>query len=309
MNNRNQHTIEISEGVRLPFVGFGTYLLKPSEAADAVMTAIKLGYRHIDTASGYENEAEVGKGIKAGLKAAGIDRSELFVTTKLWPGYSLWGDIPKDYVATLEAFEASRTALDIDYLDLYLIHAPSGGAERLNEWRALIDIQKKGLARAIGVSNFTETHIEEISSAGLALPSVNQIELHPWSQKPELVSYLRTKGISVIAYSSLVPLSTWRAGEGRDNAKTEEMKAAGADVASPFKSMARKYGVSEAQLLLRWGVQNGYGVLPKSVNPERVRQNLDLFGFEIEEPDMAAIREMDRGDGVAWYTGDPRYMG
>jgi 2,5-diketo-D-gluconate reductase A len=159
--------------------------------------------------------------------------------------------------------------------------------------------------RAIGVSNFNKSHIEEIKAAGLPLPDANQIELHPWSQKPELVSYLTKNGISIIAYSSLVPLSSWRDVEGQDSAKTEDMKVDGASVDSPFKIMAKKYGVSEAQVLLRWGLQKGYAVLPKSTNEERMRQNIDLFSFEIDDEDMAAIAKMDRGDGVAWGSGDP----
>jgi 2,5-diketo-D-gluconate reductase A len=155
------------------------------------------------------------------------------------------------------------------------------------------------------VSNFNEAHIEEIKAYGLPLPDANQIELHPWSQKPGLVSYLRQNGISVIAYSSLVPLSTWRDAEGQRSAKTEEMKADGASEGSPFKIMAKKYDVTEAQVLLRWALQNGYAVLPKSTSEERIRQNFDLFSFEIDNEDMAAIAAMDRGEGVAWSAGDP----
>jgi 2,5-diketo-D-gluconate reductase A len=155
------------------------------------------------------------------------------------------------------------------------------------------------------VSNFNEAHIEEIKSAGLPLPDANQIELHPWSQKPDLVSYLAENDISIIAYSSLVPLSSWRDVEGQASAKTEQMKADGAGPDSPFKVMAKKYNVSEAQVLLRWGIQKGYAVLPKSANAERIRQNIDLFGFEIDDKDIAAIANMDRGEGVAWSSGDP----
>jgi 2,5-diketo-D-gluconate reductase A len=133
------------------------------------------------------------------------------------------------------------------------------------------------------------------------MPDANQIELHPWSQKPELIAYMAENGIAPIAYSSLVPLSTWRTQEGQDSAKTDAMKADG----SVFTQMAAKYGVSEAQLLLRWGVQNGYAVLPKSLNPDRMRQNIDLAGFQIDDADIASIKTMDRGEGVAWASGDP----
>ena len=307
MNSQPTRTPTMATG--LPMVGFGTYLITDEDAPGAVAAAIGAGYRHIDTAAGYHNEAGVGEGIRLGLSAAGLDRADLFVTTKLWPGNPAWGDAPKGYDETIAAFEASRSALGLDYVDLYLIHAPSGGSERVNEWRALVDLKAQGKARAIGVSNYTETHFEEIRAAGLPMPEYNQIELHPWSQKPELLGFMAENGIAPIAYSSLVPLSTWRSEPGQDSAKTAEMQAAGADAESPFKAMAAKYGVTEAQVLLRWGVQKGYPVLPKSLNPERMRQNIDLFGFEIDAGDMALIDAMDRGDGVAWATGDPRFMG
>jgi 2,5-diketo-D-gluconate reductase A len=168
-------------------------------------------------------------------------------------------------------------------------------------------LKRQGKARAIGVSNYGEAHIEEIRAAGLPLPAANQIELHPWSQKPGLVSYLADNGIAVIAYSSLVPLSNWRADTIQGSAKTQDMQAQGAESNSPFKIMAGKYGVSQAQLLLRWGLQMGYAILPKSGNIERMRQNIDLFAFEIDEQDMAAMATMDRGGGIAWPSGDPVY--
>lgn len=307
MNSQANDTPTTATG--LPFVGFGTYLIANEDAPGAVAAAIQAGYRHVDTAAGYHNEEGVGEGIRRGLAASGLDRTDLFVTTKLWPGNPAWGDAPKGYDETISAFEVSRSALGLDYVDLYLIHAPSGGTERVNEWRALLDLKSAGKARAIGVSNYTEAHIEEIRAAGLPMPDYNQIELHPWSQKPDLLDFMAANGIAPIAYSSLVPLSTWRAEPGQDSAKTAEMKAAGADAASPFKAMAAKYGVTEAQVLLRWGVQKGFGVLPKSLNPARIRQNIDLFSFEIDAADMEVIEGMDRGDGVAWATGDPRFMG
>lgn len=307
MNSQFNDTPKTATG--LPFVGFGTYLIANKEAPGAVAAAIEGGYRHIDTAAGYHNEEGVGEGVRRGLAACGLARADLFVTTKLWPGNPAWGDAPKGYDETISAFEVSLAALGLDYVDLYLIHAPSGGPERLNEWRALLDLKAAGKARSVGVSNYTEAHIEEIRAAGLPMPEYNQIELHPWSQKPELLAFMAENAIAPIAYSSLVPLSTWRAAPGQDSAKTAEMRAAGADADSPFKAMAAKYGVTEAQVLLRWGVQMGFGVLPKSLNPARMRQNLDLFSFEIDAADMALIAGMDRGDGVAWATGDPRFMG
>ena len=296
-----QKTFRLNDDTFIPAVGFGTYLISAGDASGAVSSAIANGYRHIDTASGYRNEVEVGEGIREGFKTAGLSRSDLFVTAKLWPGNPAWGDAPKSGEQTIAECHASLERLGLEYTDLYLIHAPYGGDKRLEQWQALLELQKSGKARSVGVSNFNRHHLEEIKSAGLAAPDTNQIELHPWSQKPELVEYMADNGIAPIAYSSLVPLSTWRTEEGQDSAKTDDMKADG----GAFKELAAKYGVSEAQLLLRWGVQNGFAVLPKSLNPQRMRQNIDLFSFAIEGQDMAQMATMDRGDGVAWASGDP----
>ena len=296
--------ITIADGVHLPAVGFGTYLISDGEASDAVTAALDAGYRHVDTAEGYENEAGVGRALHAAL-GAGLGREGLFVTTKLFPGNPAWGVPAKTFETTIASLDDSLERLGLDHVDLYLIHAPLTPHERVDQWRALVDLREQGKTRAIGVSNFSQVHIEELLAAGLPRPDVNQIELHPWSQKEELVDYLRATGIAPIAYSSLVPLSTWRAAEGHDSAKTGEMHAASESADSPFAAMARKYGVSEAQVLLRWGVQQGYAVLPKSTNPERVRQNIDLFTFALDDEDMVAIAGMDRGAGVAWPTGDP----
>ena len=299
--SKTNTTFTLNAGTTIPAVGFGTYLISNDDAEDAIHSAIAAGYRHIDTASGYRNEETVGAGIRNGLEAEGLSRADMFVTAKLWPGNPAWGDAPKTGSQTIEECDASLSRLGLDYVDLYLIHAPYGGDMRLEQWRALLDLQASGKARSIGVSNFNESHLDEIAAAGLPMPDANQIELHPWSQKPGLLAHMAQYDIAPIAYSSLVPLSTWRTEPGQDSAKTDEMKADGA----VFQGMAAKYGVSEAQLLLRWGVQNGYAVLPKSLNPDRMRQNLDLFSFAIDDADMTQMATMDRGDGVAWASGDP----
>ena len=301
----DSRTVSLTDDVRIPSVGFGTYLISNSEVRAAVTTAIRAGYRHLDTAEIYRNEEGVGVAIQASLKREGLLREQIFVTTKLWPGNAEWGETPRTTESTVESLNASLARLQLDYVDLYLIHAPYRREQRLEQWRGLVELRRLGKARAIGVSNFSQAHINEITAAGLPVPDANQIELHPWSQKPELVSFLAERGIAAIAYSSLVPLSTWRAVVGQDSAKTEQMKADGQRTDSPFRIMARKYSVSEAQVLLRWAVQKGHAVLPKSTNPERILQNIDLFSFSIDDEDMGTIESMDRGDGVAWSMGDP----
>jgi 2,5-diketo-D-gluconate reductase A len=293
--------IQLTQELSMPAVGFGTYMIKDGQAQVCVREALKAGYRHIDTAEGYRNETGVGRA----LKASGIPRDDLFVTTKLWPGRPARGRSAKDRAATIASCDRSLSKLGLDHVDLYLIHAPFAGPQRLEQWEALLELQTQGKVRAVGVSNFNQAHLEAIAAAGLPMPDANQIELHPWSQKPALTRYLAVKGIATIAYSSLVPLAQWRAAEGQKSAKTEAMRREGADPGSPFKLMAEKHAVSEAQVLLRWGVQRGYAVLPKSVTPARIRQNIDVFSFELDAQDMAGIAGMDRGEGVAWASGDP----
>ncbi|EWM13928.1 morphine 6-dehydrogenase [Kutzneria sp. 744] len=298
-------TTKLTAGVEMPYLGFGTYLIEDGAVAAAVSEAIRAGYRHIDTAEGYQNESGVGIGIRQARESEALARSDLFVTTKLWPGNPAWGQPAKTVEATVASLDESLERLGLDYVDLYLIHVPIEREHRLAQWRGLVELQRQGKAHAIGVSNFGIGHIEELTAAGLPAPAANQIELHPWSQKPELVRYLLDNAITPIAYSSLVPLATWRTADGHDSAKSDQMKVDGAQADAPFKVMARKYGVGEAQVLLRWAVQQGYPVLPKSTDPDRVRRNADIFGFDIDDEDMAAIEKMDRGDGVAWATGDP----
>lgn len=295
----------LTPGVEIPYLGFGTYLIPDSEAETAVWEAIRIGYRHIDTAESYRNERGVGAGIRRALETEGLSREDIFVTTKLWPGNAAWGQTPKTTETTIASLSESLERLGLDHVDLYLIHAPYDREQRLAQWRGMVSLREQGKARAIGVSNFDVKHLEELEVAGLPQPAANQIELHPWSQKPELVGYLEERHITPIAYSSLVPLATWRSAPGQDSAKTDAMRSDSARQDSPFKRMAAKYGVTEAQLLLRWGVQKGYPVLPKSTSPARMRENADLFSFAIDEADMAEIATMNRGGGVAWPVGDP----
>lgn len=301
----NERARELAPGISIPFLGFGTYLIPDAEAANAVREAIRVGYRHIDTAEFYENETGVGVGLRQALEATGLSRSDIFITTKLFPGNPSWGQTSKTTETTIAALNESLDRLKLDYVDLYLIHAPFEREARLAQWRGLVKLREQKKTRAIGVSNFNISHLKELEEAGLPKPDANQIELHPWSQKPELVEYLKQQAIVPIAYSSLAPLSTWRSAPGHDSRKSAEMKADGERADSPFKAMAKKYGVTEAQVLLRWAVQQGYPVLPKSTNVERMRENANIFSFNLDESDLASMKKLDRGDGVAWPPGDP----
>ena len=288
----------------VPSIGLGTYNMTSEEAEITTFHALKHGYRHIDTAAVYRNEDGVAKGLKTYLIDSDLKREDIFITTKLWPGGLVKVDRIKDYTGTVKSFEKSLMRLNLDYIDLYLIHSPHGKNKRLEQWRALVDLKEAGKIKYIGVSNWGINHLSELKENDLPMPDANQIELHPWSQKPELVKFLRNEKIDIIAYSSLVPLSTWRHKDGENSKKTNEMHEIGLSENSPFKVLAEKYDVTEAQFLLKWAVQNNYAVLPKSINIERVKQNFEL-NFLIDQSDMEYITTLDKGDSVTWEYGDP----
>jgi 2,5-diketo-D-gluconate reductase A len=296
MNNSNTF--------KVPRIGLGTYNMNSDEAEKISYAAIMYGYRHIDTAAVYKNEDGVGKALKRIFSDSDLTRSDITITTKLWPGGLVKIDRIKNKEGTFKSLEKSLRNLDLDYVDLYLIHSPHAKSRRIEQWESLLELQEIGKTKHIGVSNWGINHLEELVDKGYPLPSANQIELHPWSQKPELVTYLKEKNIDIIAYSSLVPLSTWRHKSGENSLKTEEMYKSGEDADSPFKKLAFKYSVSEAQILLRWALQLDYAILPKSIEIERMRNNFDL-NFTIDEGDMNLIKKLDRGDSVTWEYGDP----
>jgi len=288
----------------VPRIGLGTYNMNSKEAEDLSYAAIKHGYRHIDTAAVYKNEDGVGKALKRIFSETDLVRDDLAISTKLWPGGMVKVDRVKNKEGTIKSLEKSLRNLDLDYVDLYLIHSPHAKEKRIEQWETLLTLQERGKAKNIGVSNWGINHLEELLQKSLPLPSANQIEIHPWSQKPELVSYLKEKGIDIIAYSSLVPLSTWRHKDGENSLKTDVMYKDSDDPQSPFKKLAAKYEVTEAQILLKWALQLGYAILPKSIQIERMKKNFDLE-FTISESDMMLIEQLDRGGSVTWEYGDP----
>ena len=296
MEANNKHAV--------PRVGLGTYNMSSQEAQEISYEAIKYGYRHIDTAAVYRNEDGVGEALKKIFAETDLKRTDITISTKLWPGGLMKLDKVKNKEGTVKSLEKSLRNLDLEYVDLYLIHSPHAKKKRIEQWETLLTLQESGKAKKIGVSNWGINHLQELEKKGIPLPSANQIELHPWSQKPELVSYLKEKGIDIIAYSSLVPLSTWRHKDGENSLKTDEMYKDGNDLESPFKKLAFKYDVTEAQVLLKWALQLGYAILPKSIQIDRMKENFDL-DFIIDEVDMDLIKQLDRGESVTWEYGDP----
>ena len=288
----------------VPRIGLGTYNMSSQEAEYISYEAIHYGYRHIDTAAVYKNEDGVGKALKRIFSDTDLKRDDITISTKLWPGGLIKLDRVKNKEGTVKSLEKSLRNLDQEYVDLYLIHSPHAKDKRIEQWETLLSLQETGKAKNVGVSNWGINHLEELVQKSLPLPSANQIEIHPWSQKPELVSYLEDKGIDIIAYSSLVPLSNWRHKDGENSLKTDEMYKDGNDLNSPFKILASKYQVTEAQILLKWALQLGYAILPKSIQKDRMQENFDL-DFTIDKEDMNLIEQLDRGGSVTWEYGDP----
>jgi 2,5-diketo-D-gluconate reductase A len=257
-------SITLNNGVAMPRLGFGVWQVEDAERA--VSTALEVGYRSIDTASAYGNEEGTGKAIAA----SGLPREELFVTTKLWNG-------DQGYDRALRAFDDSLTRLGLDHVDLYLIHWPLPARDTyLETWRAFEKIHADGRARAIGVSNFQAPHLRRLIGEATVVPAVNQIELHPELQQGELRALHTELGIATEAWSPL--------GQGQGL------------LADPvLGSIAAKHGVSAAQVVLRWHLQTGNVVIPKSVTPSRIADNFDVFGFELDTDDLAAIAGLDKG--------------
>lgn len=272
MKNVTTASLPLHSGGTIPQVGLGVWQSpRGAPTKNAVLSAIRAGYRHVDTARIYGNEADVG----AAVRQSGVSRSEIFVTTKLW-------NDDQGYDAAQRAFDASLERLGLEYVDLYLIHWPVAG-KRLESWRALERIKASGRARAIGVSNFLVPHLEELFGSAKELPSVNQIEMHPFLQQRETRALCNQHGIVVEAYS---PLTRGRRLEDPAIAR-----------------VAKRLGRTPAQVLLRWGIEKGVVVLPKSVTESRIVENADVFGFSLDADAIAALDALDEGSPVAW---DPR---
>jgi diketogulonate reductase-like aldo/keto reductase len=268
-------TYTLNDGTTIPAIGLGTYRLDGADGIDAVCTALQAGYRLLDTAVNYGNEEEVGEAVRR----AGVPREEIRVTSKI-PGRH------HAYDAAIRSTKESLGRLGLDHLDLHLIHWPNPSDDLYPEtWRALVDLQKEGLVTTIGVSNFTAAHLRRIIDDTGVVPAVNQIELHPWFPQPELRAVHEELGIRTESWSPL----------GKRRAPFDE---------EPVRAAAAAHGVSPAQVVLRWQVQLGAVPIPKSAQPDRQRENLDVFGFTLTEDEVAAISALGRADGRL-FGGDP----
>ena len=287
----------IMNKIDIPMIGLGTWLIPNDEVEGIVKNSISLGYKHIDTAQVYRNEEGIGKA----LKASGISRNEMYLTTKMWPGMFGQEEPFQTFKGAIEACEQSLKFLQIDEIDLYLIHNPFAKENRLELWEAMLELKKQGKVKHVGVSNYNVKHIEEIEGANLEMPSANQIEIHPWHViSNELAQYMDKHEILPIAYSTLAPIPNWRAGS-QWNGKPEDMKSGD----MPCQDIADNYNVTVPQLFLKWAIQLGYPVLPKSVKYDRLKENLDLNHFEISREDIKKISKIAKDEQrcLAW-SGD-----
>lgn len=262
-----EYTI-LNNGIKMPMVGFGVFQIHDAKTTQTVVEeAIKTGYRLIDTAQVYGNEEAVGKAIKA----SGVPREELFITTKLWIS-------DFSYEAAKDAFNESLRKLDLDYVDLYLLHQPFG--DIFGAWRALEELYKEGKIKAIGVSNFKPDQLANLSAFNEVTPAVNQIELHVFNQKEDEQAYMLSKGVQTESWGAFA--------EGQFDVFNNPV----------LKEIAEKYSKTTAQVMLRWQLQRGIVSLSKSANPERVRQNFDIFDFELSAEDMDKIATLNTNTTV-----------
>jgi len=270
-------TVKLNNGIEMPVLGFGVYQVEPSETENVVFDALQVGYRSIDTAAAYENEEAVGHAIKR----SGIAREELFITTKLWIQDA-------GYESAKKAFEKSLKKLQLDYLDLYLIHQPFGDV--YGAWRAMEELYKEGRIRAIGVSNFQPDRIMDFIINNEIVPAVNQIETHPFHQQIETQQFLKNNGVQIESWGPFA--------EGKNDIFKNEI----------LKSIGDKYGKSIAQVILRWMIQRDVVVIPKSVRKERMEENFNAFNFELTSEDMKAIQSLDTAESAFFDHRDPEMV-
>jgi 2,5-diketo-D-gluconate reductase A len=260
--------VALRDAVEIPQLGFGVFQVPPPETADVVIQALSAGYRHLDTAAAYRNEAAVGEA----LRTSGLDRGEVFVTTKCW-------NDDHGFDEAKAACAASLRRLEFEYVDLYLIHWPVPSTDRyVDTWKAFIELREQGLTRSIGVSNFQPAHLRRLIEETGETPAINQIELHPYFQQAELRRQHRELGIVTEAWSPL---------------------AQGAVLSDPaIVEIAGAHAKTPGQVVIRWHLQLGNVVIPKSVTPERIRENFDVFDFELSESEMQAIEDLDAGKRI-----------
>jgi 2,5-diketo-D-gluconate reductase A len=270
-------SVTLNNGVEMPILGYGVYQIPAEETERAVSDALAAGYRHIDTAAAYGNEEAVGRAIRAG----GIPRDELFVTTKLWVH-----DGGEE--GTRRAFDTSLQRLGLNHLDLYLIHQPFGDV--YSSWRAMQDLHRQGLARAIGVSNFYPDRLVDLIDHNELAPAVNQVETHPFFQRADYQALMAERGVQIESWGPLA--------EGRNDLFTHPT----------LSGIGEAHGKSVAQVVLRWLVQRGVVVIPKSVRPERMAENLAVLDFELSEEQMRSIATLDTGASVFFDHRDPEWV-
>ncbi|MGE5564707.1 MAG: aldo/keto reductase [Parcubacteria group bacterium] len=262
-----QPSVTLNDGRSIPQFGLGVWQTPQDVAADVVRTALEAGYRHVDTAAIYGNERGVGEG----LRASGLPREQVFITTKLW-------NDRQGYDEALTAFDHSLERLGVDYIDLYLIHWPAPKRDRYADaWRALVRIKEDGRARSIGVSNFKPHHLERIVGETGVTPAVNQVELHPRWQQRELREFNARHGIATESWSPL----------GQGTLLSDPI----------IGRIAEKHGRTPAQVIIRWHLDSGLIVIPKSVTPSRIRENIAVFDFQLDEDDMSAMARLDSPRG------------
>ena len=267
-------TVTLNNGVQMPILGFGVYQMSDAECEASVLEALRVGYRLIDTAAIYGNEAAVGRA----LKASGVPRQELFITTKLWIDDAT-------YEGARRAAQASLDRLQLDHLDLYLIHQPYHDVH--GAWRAMEELHDAGALRAIGVSNFHPDRVMDLLAHHRVPPAVNQVETHPFCQQLDAADFLQARGVQIESWAPFA--------EGRNDLFQNDV----------LVGIARGHGRSVAQVVLRWLIQRSVVVIPKSVKPERMAENFDVFGFELTAPEMDAIRALDTGRSLFFDHRDP----